>query len=236
MSLLRRAELRVGLCPERLVLRDRIVAGTGLDEFRVLAPRRAPLVAILSNHFVRYAVLPASSDLVSEAEWLAYARHEFATTYGSASADWDIRICATGRAGPKVASAVDRALLESLRKVPALVSVQPYLMAAFNARRKVLRRSTSWFVLQEPGRVTLALFTGGVWQLIRTRQVQEDWRDRLPDLLDRETAASGQPFCERVVICCEEAVPPRLGRYEIHDATVLRDADRAARSYVMALH
>lgn len=236
MSLLRRAELRLGLCPARIVLRDQILATTTLDALKGAVGRRAAAAVILSNHFVRYIVLPPTNDLGSEAEWMAYAAHEFAATYGNESAGWRIRICATGRCEPRVACAVDSALLDSLRDVPGVVSVQPYLMAAFNARRGTLRGKTGWFVLQEPGRLTVSLFREGIWKVIRTRQIPGDWRPLLADLLDRETAASGEPYCDRVVICCEEEIPAELGRYRVCDASLPSRVRSELRPYIMALN
>src|SRR6185503_1696378 len=118
-----------------------------------------------------------------------------------------IRVSAARAREPRVASAVDAALLEALGTVPQVVSVQPYLMAAFNARRRALGTERAWFVLQEPGRLTLALIAEERWQLVRTRQAGATWREELADLLERESASAGDGECDAAWVCAEEEVP-----------------------------
>jgi hypothetical protein len=173
------------------------VASIGqLDEL----PPGSALTVVLSAHLVRYAVLPWSPALGNEPEWLAYARHTFASIHGAAAAEWSIRLCRAGRRRPRVACAIDASLLEALLGNERIVSIQPRLMAEFNERRAQFGQAPAWFVLQEPGRLTLSLIADGEWKLIRTRQVPEEWRSALPGLLARESAASGEPACERVVL------------------------------------
>jgi hypothetical protein len=229
---LRRGELRVGLCRDRLVLARSIVPRGGIDELKKIADGSRVSV-ILSNHFVRYAVLPWTATLTSDEEWLAFAQDSFTSTYGSIAAGWKIRLCATGFRQAKVASAVDAEVLESLQGLPNVASIQPYLMAAFNSRRRALRGKTAWFVLQETGRLTLSLFGKGAWKLVRTRQAPPDWQQALADILDRESVDSGEPDCDSAMVCSEEELPAAIGRYRVQDITLPRGAPR---SHVMALH
>lgn len=247
MSPLWRDELRVGLCPDRLVLARSVIAtDEPVRRLRSLAGENkdANLTVILSNHFVRYALLPWSAELRGESEWLAYAQHSFTRTYGAAAAGWRIRLCPTGRRKPWIACAADAALLDSLDELRAgrgaarLVSVQPYLMSAFNARRGTLGVGDAWFVLQERGRLTLGLILQGIWAQIRTRNVQAGWREALPDLIEREHAASKAPACEQIVLCSEEGLgegPAKLGRFPISDATLRPGMALGLREYAMAL-
>jgi hypothetical protein len=163
-------------------------------------PGEARLEVILSNHLLRYAVLPWSPALVSGDEWMAYARHVFGNTYGSDAASWRVRICDGGRGKARIACAADAALLDSIAAVERVVSIQPHLMTAFNARRGDFGKAPGWFVLHEPGRLTLGLVADGEWKLLRNRQAPENWRDSLHDLLHRETEASGAAPCGHVVL------------------------------------
>lgn len=208
-----RAELRAGLGPGRLVLRDEIVAAEPVAELKRRAAGRRVTV-VLSNHLVRYAVLRPSKALRSWADWSAYARHTFEAIYGPPARGWEIKV------NGLIAAAVDRALLEELRTIPRLASVQPYLMAAYNARRKHLKGKSAWFVVQEPGRVAIAFLSDGEWKLVRTRGVGADWARALEELLDREAAAAQAPDCSRAVVCAEDELPARAGRYEIVDAAL----------------
>lgn len=236
MSRLWRTDLAVGLCPERLVLRDEVrpVGGDALAELRRIAGK-AQVKVVLSSHFVRYTVLPWSAALASEDEWRALAQHSFVSTYGTAATAWEVRVSRSSKGSTRVATAIDGELLQVLRDIPGIVSIQPYLMAAFNARRAHLR-GPAWFVLQEPGRLTLSRLDSAGWQAIRCRQAHGEWRAALADLLDREAAAGADAGCDHALVWSEEELPAALGRYRITDVTLSSRAAPQARSCAMALH
>src|SRR5207248_109601 len=126
---------------------------------------------VLADQFVHYALLPRNEALKNDEQWLALARHRFNGIYGAVAAGWDVKITDTSPAGPRLACALERELLEELAaKVSAggaaLVSVQPFLVAAFNRinekTRKIMGEGTCWLVVEEPGRLTLALLLRGV--------------------------------------------------------------------------
>jgi len=197
---------------------------------------RAELAIVLSNHFVRYAVLPWSSALKTEAEWAAYAQHAFVSIYGSGAANWRISL---GRRSPgksRVASAIDATLLCSLQGLPGVVSVKPYLVSAFNARRSAFDGEPAWFVLQERGRVTLALIADSEWKLVRTRQTHGDWRDALSDLIDRERELVDAADCQRAFVYAEDEPPARAGHYQIMDITLPAGATRELRGHAMVFN
>jgi len=164
------------------------------------APGRARLEVVLSSHLLRYAHLPWSPALASGDEWIAYARHVFGDTYGADAAAWRVRVSDGGRGKSRLACAADAALIDAIAAVERVVSIQPHLMAAFNAGRAEFGDAPGWFVLHEPGRLTVGLVADGEWKLIRNRQAGEGWRDSLPDLLHRETEATGAAPCDRVVL------------------------------------
>ena len=85
-----------------------------------------------------------------------------------------------------------------------LVSVQPFLVAAFNRIRKTVGNGSCWIVVEEPSRLTLALIQRGAWIAIRGRRADERWRNVLPEILERESAFLGlsQP-CTRVIVCAQ---------------------------------
>lgn len=127
MLRLSRRRRQVRLYPDRLTLDGATVPGTGPDQLQAL-PGDEALDVVLSEHFVRYAVLPWSPDLGSEAEWKAFADHTFASTYGSASAGWIVRMCPTGRRGPRIACGMDAKILATLTRANRVRSVTPALM------------------------------------------------------------------------------------------------------------
>lgn len=203
--------------------------------------RRPEVTVVLSNHFVRYALLPWNATLRTEAEWLAFARHRFSSVHGPAAEQWAIRVSATDPQGPRIASAIDRALLAALAQeisgAASLVSVQPYLMAAFNRMRPLIGPASCWLVLEEPGRLTLALIQNGVWRTIRSRRKDEHWRLTLPEILERESAllAFEEP-CMRVVVCTHVPFDTQMhGTYELCDLTLAPGATASDRELAMAL-
>ena len=146
---------------------------------------------ILSNHFMRYTLVPWSDDLNDETEEIAYAQHLFNGMYGSEAREWELRI-SPGKTGmPQLASAVDAGLAGALREMfgrreIGLKSIQPHLMMACNACHASLRGQSAWLALVEQGSLFLAWLQKGQWSWIRTMRIGSDWHDELPFLLSRE--------------------------------------------------
>ena len=230
MSLLWRNHLRVSLCADRLVLRANRgrtsmvpvqVAPDG-PEWRsavealpaVLENHRNHEVSIvLADQFVRYALLPWNAALKSEEQWLALARHRLGAVHGAAASEWDLQLTETAPQGPRLACAVDRALIGGLAAAASaagvrLASVQPFLVAAFNRLQGgvlgKLGAASCWLVIEEPGRLTLCFIQRGTWVAIRSRRTGKDWREMLPDVIERESAFLAlSERCTRVIVCAQ---------------------------------
>jgi hypothetical protein len=190
---------------------------------------------ILSGHFVRYTVLPGNAALRNDEEWVAYARHRLHSVHGAAIENWDLRVCETAPGGVRIGCAVDRALLDALEAAVAgsggrLESVQPYLMSVFNRARLAVDASC-WFVVEEPGRLTLALIEKGVWRSVRGHRVDARWRHDLAAILERESAALGlERPCVEVAIHAE-AEPAE----DAHDGLRVRDLAGCTGERTMAM-
>ena len=153
--------------------------------------RGASLRIILSNHFVRYALVPWSDHLGDEQEHLLFARHHFSLTHGPAAKSWAVRLSLDKPGESHVASALDQALLDRLTLVAEashlkLARVEPLLMAAFNRWRQDLREETQWFVTVEDGMLCGALAGRDRWIALRRWRTQDDWVLELPLWLSRE--------------------------------------------------
>lgn len=151
----------------------------------------AVAIAVLSNHFVRYALVPWSAALMDDEEEGAYARHFFRQLYGATADSWELRLSPDLAGVSQLASGVDPGLPEAVRASFAgagvsLRSIQPGLMAAYNSCRRQLRECSAWFVLHETGSLCLALLQRGRWISVRTLRAGGGWRDALPLLLERE--------------------------------------------------
>lgn len=168
-------------------------ATTKLDTLLANSPQRrgASLRIILSNHFVRYALVPWNDQLSSEQEHLLFARHHFALTHGPAAKNWATRISLDKPGEAHVASALDQALMDRLTQIAEthhlkLASVEPLLMAAFNRCRQDFREEAQWFVTVETGMLCGALLGRDRWIALRRWRTQNDWVSELPLWLSRE--------------------------------------------------
>lgn len=156
--------------------------------------QNAEVNIVLSNRFVRYAVISFGAQLQSYSAQEAYARHYLTQIYGAVAEQWQLRI-QPGKAGaPGLVSAVERALLEGLRQVCAahkveLRSVTPCLMPVVNYYRKTIQNDPAWLVISEPGYSLLALLSGG--EFIAVNGVGHESINELPVLLDRENLTTG---------------------------------------------
>jgi hypothetical protein len=215
----RNKQLRVGLAPDRIYITGAksvdIAANDGGWTAPVealgatLAGRKGEAAVVLADQFVRYALLPYNETLKTPEQWQALATHRFNTLHGPRAAEWQINVTETAPMGPRLACAVDRALIERLASIFTaaglhLASVQPFLVAAFNRIRKSVGNGACWIVVEEPGRLTLALLQRGMWVAIRGRRADKNWRNVLPEILERESAFLGlaQPVT-RVIICAQ---------------------------------
>ena len=227
MSLLwRNRELRLGLAPERIyVSGGKSIELPASEEGwqtalaalpEVLKGRNGLAWVVLADQFVRYALLPHNEALKSVDEWTALARHRFSVLHGPRAEAWQVKVAATAPYGVRLACAVDKALIAGLAEAFVksqlrLASVQPFLIAAFNRIRRRVGHGACWIVVEETGRLTLALVQRGAWVAVRARRCDAQWRKRLGEILERESAFLGlsQPVT-RVIVCSQDALPVEL--------------------------
>ena len=167
------------------------------------AKASARVTVVLSNHFARYALVPWSEDLGKADEQTAFARFCFAKIHGERSKDWDLRLSPGDSGSARVASAVDTPLVRAIGSAfssrAKLVSVQPYLMSAFNRARTRLATARAWLLLVEPGRTCLARLEQGRWAAVRNSRGDSSAPQQWAGLLDRERhLAGGDPAAETV--------------------------------------
>jgi hypothetical protein len=158
-------------------------------EFRA----RCRVTVLLANDFVRYAVVPWSDALATEAEEEAYVRHHFSRIHGERAKPWALRW------SDGLASAVDARLIEDLRLAfppqgkAKLVSVQPEFMAAFNRARGAIPAGGAWLVLADAERACVALHVRGKW--LSVQNARGAWQT----LLERERQRAADANPERVL-------------------------------------
>lgn len=216
------SELRVVLCPDKAIilglkngLRRKVThqailpctSWTGMNGWRpVLAALeqwlnankmgRANVTVILSDHFVRYALIPFSAEVTRRAEEQTLARILLEDTYGDPAKQWHLKISGSGYGEPRLVAAVDAELLDAVAKMVAptslrLTSIRPYLMSAFNGFYKQLRGKDGLFAVAEPGQVVMVTFKDGQLSAVRRMPLDGEPEEQLPDLLQREAMVGG---------------------------------------------
>lgn len=164
-----------------------------------LKGQAADVTVLLSNHFVRYIVVPGSERLKGNPEALAFARYCLEKVHGERSRAWELRLSrGRRRVGSRVASAIDRDLLQAVQACfPAggdarLISVQPLLMASLNLGEALTGRDATWLFL-EPQRACLTCMVQGHWVAVRNIKGDFEHPEQWAALLDQERYLLGLP-------------------------------------------
>jgi hypothetical protein len=171
------------------------------------------VTVVVSNHFVRYVIVPPSSDINGIEEARALARFHFAKVHGERARSWDVRLGDPPHArAPQLASAMDAGLLPALRACfspqgrSRLVSVQPYLMSAFNCWRREVPDRGAWLLLLEPERACLALLSGPGWTAVQNLKGSFSEPDECTALVERERWRANVPNPPEIVLIPETSV------------------------------
>jgi len=150
---------------------------------------RLRATVVLSNSYVRYTVVPFDAAVSGPEEELAMARFHFTRLHGERAKGWDLRLSEGPLGAAPLASAIDADLVGAIRGCfPAasnvkLVSLQPYLMAAYNRWRNVLAKEDTWLALPENDGACLAYATRAGWHCARAFRFEHG---RLAENLERE--------------------------------------------------
>lgn len=154
--------------------------------------QRLSVRIVLSNHLVRYALVPPSDAVTGHDEELALARFHFQKVHGDVSRGWDVRLSPARAGVPRMACAVDSALLDALKKIfpkgqtTRLEAVQPLLMSVFNHADGDIPGEGAWLLIMETDRACLALFEGNTWHAVQNVKGQFADAAAWIDLIERE--------------------------------------------------
>ena len=130
------------------------------------------LTVLLGYPYVRHIVLPWQGGLSNTADWQEYARAMFDDQFGGdqASAHWQIVIDPTGFEQPRLAAAIDAALLDGLRTLAQLHKLRLIsclsLLAAAVKRHKRMLEDDCVLGLPQPGALECLFRQRGQWQAV----------------------------------------------------------------------
>ncbi|SFU63611.1 hypothetical protein [Nitrosospira multiformis] len=222
MSLLRRNRISAFLSPHRVELvrlqrhvksgqSERQVAaceradegtawGAALAQLKRMLPTGtgAEIHILLSNHFVRYAVIPPQSKIETPVELRAYAAFQMREIYGERTGGWELTTSSWDPATGVVCAAIEHGFLQGLEELAAsqrmkLKYVEPYFTSVFDHWHDRFDKGRAWFALVETGRLCLALLEGGAWLRILNQRILDDVKEELLVALEREALLFSAP-------------------------------------------
>lgn len=155
------------------------------------------LSILLSNHFVRFLLVPWSDEVGSPQEFEAYARICCDQVYGgeTGSVGRILKISGERAGSPRLAAVLEAPFAAALDSLVAksrlnLLSLQPYLAAAFNRLGCETCGDSFFFVVAEPERSCLLAAIDGRWSRVQA-SASLDQPQALVDLIDREAQLLG---------------------------------------------
>jgi len=174
---------------------------------------KGDVTIVLSNHFVQYVLLPWRAEVSRPSELAIYAGLLFDETYGNDAGGREILVGRERAGSARIAAGIDATLLHGLRNAVAasklrLVSVQPYLSAAFDRMRGTVGSRDFMFVLAEPARSCVLVATGGRWRSLRNTATTARPHE-LAHLIEREAQLAG---------LADDGMPPVFVHVPGHDA------------------
>lgn len=149
---------------------------------------------VLSNRFVRYALVPWSDEVTRQQEERALAQAVFADIYGDLADEWFVATADTGYQRPKLAAAVDAEFLKSLSLLCdafslSLDSVQPWLPVAYGHFLPQMEANAGLFAVAEADQLVTLCYQDKVLTGVRKEVIPEF--GRLVDCIQRERMYSG---------------------------------------------
>jgi hypothetical protein len=188
-----------GDCPEASALAQALAgrARAGFDA-----------AIVLSNQYVRYAMVEDAGALDSAAMRSAAARQALHSIYGEAAADWDI-VMQQGADGGALVAGAPRALLAALRAAclaagARRLSVQPLLVACVNDAARDVGEQAGWLGVLESGRMVLASLADDGIAAVRTQRVAHDASAEIAAMIERARVLDGSPAARKTVLLASD--------------------------------
>jgi len=172
--------------------------------------RGAQLRLVLSDHWVRYAMVPWTAEVKSAGERLTHARQLLLSMYGELVSQWEVCVSESPPLCPRVACTIPAGLIADLRTLCAkhaakIASLQPHLVASYASWRHVLPRNNAWFVTVDQGSLAAARIVPAGWDRVHSVRIGTDWTRELKRLQTFGRIASENPNEGRVYVDAPQA-------------------------------
>ena len=145
---------------------------------------------VLSNQFVRYALVPDAHHLRGDAERTAAARHALAATYGEAARQWEVATDQSGAWTTLLAAGLDAGLPQAIASVlkeagARGMRIEPLLAVACNRSEKLVTPRTGWLAVVEADRIVLAALGAAGIRALRSQRLRGAAPGELAILVDQ---------------------------------------------------
>ena len=124
----------------------------------LLAQQKLRLV--LSNAFVRFAILNWQNEVFNRQDWLGLAQHTFRQEYGNSADNWVVRVSLGAYGESVIASAIDQALYDTLMESAKQIGFKWQAIEPL-AMRLLGHAQAGWLVIAEPEHLLLCQKTQG---------------------------------------------------------------------------
>lgn len=183
-------------------------------------PRRPSTTVVLSNRYLRFALVPWTEAASGHEEDTELALACFEPRYGDMTG-WTVRIDGGAYGQARIACAVETQLLDAIRaSLPphgrrggADVAIRPAFVAGWNTGRRKLdgawERGDGIFAMEESGTAVIATRRANGWHSVRPLATHGD---DLPLLLEREALLQGFAEMPPVSTVIPGATPKGAGR------------------------
>lgn len=171
-----------------LVVADQWVKSNGINQMSVSI--------VLSDYFVRYALMPFSGEVANDAEEIMLARILLEEIYGERANQWQLQMSCGAYGKPRLIAATDSALLDEITAVfmsgkRKLDAVVPNFVSVFDDFCGQIQKAEGLITTVETGLVVVAAFQNGVLVNVRRFPLEGSARMQLPELLRREALIWG---------------------------------------------
>jgi hypothetical protein len=121
---------------------------------------------IISNHFMRFAVLDWQDGVPARQDWLALANHAFRQQYGAVADNWQVRVSLGAYGQAVIASAMDQTLYDGLIETAhelgfSWQAIEPLMMRLLN---EAASSQAAWLLIAEPQHLLLCETQNGQFQ------------------------------------------------------------------------
>lgn len=122
---------------------------------------------VISNNYIRYAVLPWQEDVFSQQDWQSLAENNMRERYGNVVDSWKVTVAMQGYGKPLLVSAIDQSLLARIETIAKqfswqIESIEPALMTVVNHYKNKIKKSSLLMLVEKQGLLLAEIAKGHV--------------------------------------------------------------------------